>query len=159
MKQVRNVLLVVALVGLALAGCSSDNKSDSSTSTTGVTVATTGAGTTVNVVVSDTKGLDGPMTMTASPASVPAGKVTFVVKNTGTIEHEMVVLKTDTAFDKLAVDADGKVSEDTTIGEVAEFAAGTTQSVTLDVTAGQYALVCNIAKHYGVGMRVALTAT
>jgi uncharacterized cupredoxin-like copper-binding protein len=159
MKQVRNVLLAVALVGLALAGCSSDSKSGSSTSTTGVTVATTGAGTTVNVVVGDTKGLDGPMTMTVSPASVPAGKVTFVVKNTGTIEHEMVVLKTDTAFDKLAIDADGKVSEDTSIGEVAEFAAGTTQSVTLDVTAGQYALVCNIAKHYGMGMRVALTAT
>ena len=158
MKSVRNVLLVVSLVGLALAGCSSDSKS-SSTTTTGVTTPTTGAGTTVNIVVSDTKGTDGPMTMTVSPASLPAGKITFVVKNTGTIEHEMVVVKTDTAFDKLAVDAEEKVSEDTSVGEVPEFAAGTTDSVTLDMEPGQYALVCNIAKHYGMGMRAAFTVT
>ena len=32
----------------------------------------------------------------------PAGDVTFVVKNAGTIEHEMIVLKTDTPFDQAA---------------------------------------------------------
>lgn len=158
MKRVQAVLLVLVVVGLTLAGCSSDDDSDTS-ATTGVTVPTTGGGTTVNIEVSDTQGVDGPMTMTVSPASVPAGSVTFVVKNTGTIEHEMVVLKTDAAVDELAVDAEDKVSEDTSIGEVPEFAAGTTDSVTLDVTAGNYVLVCNIAKHYGMGMRAAFAAT
>ena len=35
------------------------------------------------------------MTMTATPSTVPAGNVTFIVKNTGTIDHEAVVLKLD----------------------------------------------------------------
>ena len=35
------------------------------------------------------------MTLTLSPATAPAGDVTFVVKNTGTIVHEAVVLKTE----------------------------------------------------------------
>ena len=159
MKRVQAALLVLVVIGFTLASCSSDSDNDSSSTTTGVTVPTTAAGTTVNIELSDTQGVDGPMTMTVSPASVPAGKVTFVVKNSGTIEHEMVVLKTDEAVDGLAVDAEGKVSEDTSIGEVPEFAADTTDSVTLDVTAGKYVLVCNIAKHYGMGMRAAFSAT
>ena len=161
MIKVRTTLSLFAVGGLLLSGCSSDNKSTTTTTTGGggVTVTTAATGTTVNVEVGDTKGLDGPMTMTVSPATVPAGKVTFVVKNTGTINHEMVVLKSDAALDGLAVDTEGKVSEDTTIGEVGEFEAGKTKSVTLDVKAGRYILVCNIAKHYGMGMRAAFSAT
>ena len=40
------------------------------------------------------------MTLTVSPATAPAGDVTFVVKNTGTIDHEAVVLKTNVPFNK-----------------------------------------------------------
>ena len=42
--------------------------------------------------------------------------MTFTVKNTGTIKHEMVVLKTDAT--SLTVGSDGKVSEETSAGEV-----------------------------------------
>ena len=70
-----------------------------------MTVPASSSGTTVNMVVGDTQGVNGPMTLTADPSSVPAGDVTFTVKNTGTIDHEVVVLKTDTAFDKLEVGA------------------------------------------------------
>ena len=110
------------------------------------------------VEVGDTTGVDGPMTMTVSPASVPAGKVTFTLKNTGTIEHEMVVLKTDTPVDQLVV-TDGKVSEKDSQGEVPELAAGKTGTVTLDLAAGNYVLVCNIKDHYPMGMRAAFTVT
>ena len=58
---------------------------------------------TVHVTVSDTRGLGGPMTLTASPATAPAGDVTFVVKNTGTIDHEAVVLKTSDPYNKIPI--------------------------------------------------------
>ena len=122
------------------------------------------SGTTVNVVVGDTKGTDGPMTLTVSPASVPAGDVTFTVKNTGTIDHEMVVLKTDVAFDQLPVGKSepDKVDESANIGETGDPALkpGETRSFTIKaMEAGQYVLVCNIAKHYAMGMRAAFTVT
>ena len=125
--------------------------------------------TTVNVALGDTHGA-GPMTLTLSPATVPAGDVTFVVKNNGTIAHEAVVLKTDTPFDKLPI-ADGgdppvpvktgadKVSEDTNIGETGDpnLDPGVTRTFTIKhMTAGNYVVVCNIAQHYGKGMRAAL---
>jgi uncharacterized cupredoxin-like copper-binding protein len=132
--------------------------------TLGAGVTTAGAAaaptTTVNVVVGDTAGLKAPMTMTVDPVSAPAGKVKFSVTNNGTILHEMVVLKLKgtTTYDKLPVSAN-KVSEATTAGEVGNVPKGKTKSVTLKLKAGNYVLVCNIAKHYGLGMRAAFTVT
>ena len=148
-----------------LAGCGSSSKSSSSTNPTVATTTTTaGTATTVNVVLGDTKGLNGNMTMVVSPATAPAGKVTFVVKNNGTITHELIVLKTDTAYSSLPITDAGdppapvatganKVSETTSAGETGDVAKGETKSVTLDLESGKYVLVCNIAQHYGLGMR------
>ena len=58
---------------------------------------------TVNVTLSDQSGVNAPMAVTPSSCVAAAGNVTFVVKNTGTVEHEMIVLKTDTPFDQLPV--------------------------------------------------------
>jgi uncharacterized cupredoxin-like copper-binding protein len=123
----------------------------------------------VHVTVADTSGEAGTMTLTASPDAVPAGDVTFVVKNTGTIEHEAVVLKTDVAFDKLPITYGGdppapvktggnKVSEDTNIGETGDpnLQPGDTRVFTINnMSAGNYVIVCNLAGHYGKGMRAA----
>ena len=154
-----------ALTVLAVAGCGGSSSSTSSTSAGGggVTVPAS-SGTTVNVVVGDTKGTDGPMTLTATPGSVPAGDVTFTVKNSGTIDHEVVVLKTDTAFDQLAVGKSepDKIDETANIGETGDPALkpGETRSFTVKaMTAGKYVLVCNIAKHYAMGMRAPFTVT
>ena len=113
------------------------------------------------------------MTLTVSPATVPAGDVTFVVKNTGTIEHEAVVLKTNIPFDKLPITYGGdppvpvktgadKVSEDTNIGETGDpnLKPGDTRTFTIkNMTAGNYVIVCNIADHYGKGMRAPFTVS
>ena len=118
--------------------------------------------TTVDVAVGDTAGVDGPMTMTVSPETAPAGKVKFVVTNEGTILHEFVVLKLkgSTTFDELAVNPKtDEVSESTNVGEIGNLPKGKTKSKTLKLKAGNYALVCNIAKHYGLGMRSAFTVT
>ena len=122
-------------------------------------VARATAATTVVVTVGDTTGLAGPMTLTAAPDTAPAGKVTFKVTNNGTILHEMVVLKlkAGTTYDQLKVNSKNEVSESTTVGEVGNVPKGKTKSVTLKLKKGNYVLVCNIAKHYMLGMRAAFT--
>ena len=126
----------------------------------------------MNVALGDTNGA-GPMTLTLSPSTVPAGDVTFVVKNNGTIVHEAVVLKTNIPYDKIPIDNAGdppapvntganKVSEDTNIGETGDpdLEPGGTRTFTIKhMTAGNYVVVCNIADHYAMGMRAALTVT
>jgi uncharacterized cupredoxin-like copper-binding protein len=158
----------VTLALLAVGCGKSNNDSGSSTTTSGgLTVTTVASGTKVDVTLGDTNGLNGMMTMTVAPQSVPAGNVTFTVKNNGTIDHEMVVLKTDTPFDQLPVTFGGdppakvssggdKVDESTSVGETGDpnVKPGETRTFTVkDMAAGNYVLVCNIAKHYGMGMR------
>jgi uncharacterized cupredoxin-like copper-binding protein len=151
--------MVMLIAAAVVAGCSSDSDDAASTTTTGggVTVPS-GDGATVAVDLADTEGTDGPMTMTAVPDTAASGPVAFTAENTGTIEHEMVVLKTETPGDQLTV-TDGKVSEDDSVGEIPEFAQGTTASATLDLEAGSYVLVCNIKDHYELGMWTAFTVT
>lgn len=144
MRHLRKTLVVLPLVVFPLTACSSDSA--------------TSAATTISVQVHDVPDSD-QWPLAPTPATAVAGKVTFSVKNTGTIQHEMVVLKTHTPFDQLQVDAAGKVGEDASVGEVSEFAAGSTKSVQLDLSAGSYVLVCNIEGHYGKGMRAAFTVT
>ena len=102
-------------------------------------------------------------------ASVPAGDVTFDVTNAGTqFKHEFVVMKTDLAPDVLPKSAEGKVDESaagiSNLGEVEELEMGATKSLTLNLKAGKYVLVCNIVEaagghesHYVKGMRTAFT--
>ena len=171
------MLVAMALGAAILAGCSSSSKSSTSTATTagsssgGVTVPSGTSGTTVTVTASDTKGLGGPMTLVPSVTSVSAGDVSFTVKNTGTIEHEMIVLKTDTPFDKLPIVDGGdppapvtsgadKVDEGASVGETGDpnLQPGESRTFTIKgLAAGNYVLVCNIAQHYGLGMRAAFT--
>lgn len=145
---------------MLLASCSSDSDSDSSSDTTaassgGVTVTTGGEGTPVAVEAGDIS--DTEQYLTPEPTSVPAGPTTFTFTNAGNREHEMVVLATDTPADQLEVNAEDKVSEDDSLGEVPETPEGETGTITLDLEAGNYVLVCNIAEHYGQGMYAAFT--
>ena len=103
--------------------------------------------------------------------SVPAGSVTFRAKNIGPDDpHELVVMKTDLAPDKLPTAEDGKADEEGAgvelIGEIEEFAVDGEEEITFDLAPGQYVLLCNIVEeeadgtmesHYKEGMHTAFT--
>ena len=100
--------------------------------------------------------------ITPASSTAKAGEVTFKATNTGGIEHELVVFKTDLAPDKLPVKGDIVDEEGAglqAIDEIAEFAAGKTESKAMTLTAGSYVLICNVETHYAQGMRATLTVT
>jgi uncharacterized cupredoxin-like copper-binding protein len=96
--------------------------------------------------------------------SAAAGSVTFQITNGGTVVHEFVVLKTDLAADKLPLDTStGVVSEDTAgltvVDEVEDIAVGATPSLTVDLPAGHYVVICNLPAHYAGGMHTDFTTS
>ncbi|MSQ35609.1 MAG: hypothetical protein EXR63_00485 [Dehalococcoidia bacterium] len=94
----------------------------------------------------------------ANQQTVKAGKVNLTLHNRGSIEHELIVVRTDLAPDKLPV-KDGKadVPESEIIVHVHDVRAGARRSVSLELARGAYALICNIPAHYQSGMYLALT--
>ena len=94
-----------------------------------------------------------------SQNSIPAGKVTFVLKNAGTITHELVIVKTDLAMDKMPMQGEDplKVDESASIGEIGDVEAGQTKEDIFDLAPGNYILICNEQSHYMSGMHIAFT--
>ncbi|MEO7664109.1 MAG: hypothetical protein ABIV26_03220 [Candidatus Limnocylindrales bacterium] len=104
--------------------------------------------------------------ITLSATKLKAGSITFNIKNAGDKEHEFVVRKTALTSDKLPLNADGEVSEDSTelspVGdpsEVAEIKSGSSdRSLTVTLQPGHYVIFCNLhvddLLHYQKGMHV-----
>ena len=109
-------------------------------------------GGTVSATVSDMK-------ITLDRTSVPAGEITFVVKNSGAVVHELVVLQTGVAQDKIAMDMDeaGKMDETGNVGETGDVDAGGSKTFTVTLPAGHYVLMCNEVGHYAAGMHMTFT--
>lgn len=106
-------------------------------------------------------------TVVPSAASVAAGKIYFLADNQGPDDpHELVIVKTSLAPDELPI-VDGRVNEDVVeiIDEIEPFKPGTKASIVLELEAGTYVLLCNIAEeeegelesHVELGMRTAFT--
>jgi uncharacterized cupredoxin-like copper-binding protein len=101
-----------------------------------------------------------------SQATVEAGKVYFLVENAGPEHpHEMVIVRTDLGPLDLPFQ-DNKVPEDEVdiVDEIEEFAPDSSASLTVELTAGKYLLICNISEedpeigsHYKKGMVAAFT--
>ena len=92
--------------------------------------------------------------------SVPtakAGTVKFGIKNEGGMEHSFELIKTDLPFDKLPTTADAKAKEDGLVKQVKSLGVGKVEVVTAVLAAGNYVIICNVAGHYQLGMRAALT--
>ncbi len=100
--------------------------------------------------------------ITATPSSAPAGEISFVVSNAGSMDHEFVIIKTDLAVDALPVVGD-QVDENAAgiqvIDEIEPFAPGAQQSISVNLESGAYVLICNLPGHYQMGMRTSFTVT
>jgi uncharacterized cupredoxin-like copper-binding protein len=159
--------IAIAAISLTLAACgsSSSGAADSSTSTpAAATTATTAATTTAPAAVTKAKtvavvlGKPNEFSLIPAPTSVPAGKVTFVVTNRGSMVHEMVVVPAPNGAAALK-QPDGSASEAGSKGEVADLAAGATGRLTVTLPAGKYALLCNLPGHFAGGMYADFTVS
>ena len=82
------------------------------------------------------------------------GKVTFVVKNAGKLDHEFVVIRSNKAAGQLAKAGTEEAPEKGAVGEIAEIAPGQTKKLALKLVQGHYALICNFAGHWNNGQFV-----
>lgn len=78
-------------------------------------------------------------TITFPSSSIRAGKVTFVVKNEGSIEHNFVIENAGVEVDAIQ--------------------PGQSKQVTVDLKPGTFNVVCNIPGHAEAGMKTTLTVT
>jgi uncharacterized cupredoxin-like copper-binding protein len=115
----------------------------------------TPSGTPVNVLLEDFK-------VQRDAAVVPAGPVRFSVLNQGPTTHELIVVRTDRAPDKLPLQDDGLTVDEEGPGvELLDEAEGLDiddrQTMVLGLTPGHYVMYCNLEGHYLGGMYAALT--
>jgi uncharacterized cupredoxin-like copper-binding protein len=138
MRTSRTLAAAFAGLVLSLAACSS-------------AASPTPSGTTITGTLTEYK-------IALSAVTAPAGAITFNVKNAGTMIHEFVILKTDTLAAKLPLTgATVKEADFTKPGEVPETDPGKSGTVTLNLQAGHYAIICNLAGHVANGMVVDFT--
>jgi uncharacterized cupredoxin-like copper-binding protein len=112
-------------------------------------------GTPVNVLLEDFK-------VRQDRGVVPAGTVSFRVRNQGPTTHEVIVVRTDRAPDKLPLQRDGLTVDEEGPGvelldEVEGLDIDDRQTMVLGLAQGHYVLYCNLEGHYLGGMYAALT--
>jgi hypothetical protein len=112
-------------------------------------------GTPVNVRLDDFR-------LRRDVAVVPAGTVVFRILNEGPTTHEVSVIRTDRAPEKLPLERDGlTINEDAPgmdfINEAEGLDIGDRRTLALPLPAGNYVLYCNMDGHYLGGMHAPLT--
>ena len=97
------------------------------------------------------------MTVTTSVKRVAPGKVTFIIRNSGSVVHELVVLRSSGGAASLPVKHFKAVEDEkATIGEAEDLEPGKSTRLTLNLRPGRYILLCNVVGHYQLGMRTSL---
>jgi len=153
--------VLVAVLSVAGCGGGDDGDTSSTTSTAAeeeapVNTGGAGGGRPLEIKMGD-------YFFSPSAATAKAGKATIVAPNEGTVEHELVVFKTNLDPAKLPTESNGGVDEEKLDeiaeeeGEVADVAAGETKSGNFELTPGKYVIFCNLPGHYAQGMYGTLT--
>ena len=112
-------------------------------------------GTPVNVLLEDFK-------VREDAAVVPIGTVSFRIRNQGPTSHELIVVRTDRAPDKLPLQRDGLTVDEEGPGvklvdDVGGLDIDDRETLVVDLAAGHYVMYCNFEGHYLGGMYAALT--
>jgi uncharacterized cupredoxin-like copper-binding protein len=153
--QAARVLIAPAMVIALIPACSNDDDAGGSPS------AFVDSGGSVAVTVQE-------WSVIPVPPDAPAGSVTFNITNKGPDdEHEFVVIKSDLDPGALPTDETGAVVETgegmEVVDEVEAIPVGDSPTLTVDLEAGAYVLICNIydetekESHYQQGMRTSFT--
>ena len=168
----RPIILSAAAAALAAgtlltAACGdSDSESSSTTAPATTSAATTSAATTPSTsgaaaaasAVTVVLGKPQEFSLVPSVASVPAGKVTFKVTNSGKILHEMVVVPAPGGSESLK-QPDGTASEAGAPGEAPDVETGQTKTFTVTLKPGTYSLLCNLPGHFANKMYADFTVS
>ena len=130
-----------------------------------IAVASIGALTLLSACGGDSGGVGvtlADFSVTPDENSASAGDVTFDVTNDAEQSHEFVVIKTDLAEDQLPLDDEG-VDEGAdgveVVDEIEDVGGGSEQSLTVNLDAGSYVLICNLPGHFAQGMHAAFTVS
>jgi uncharacterized cupredoxin-like copper-binding protein len=86
--------------------------------------------------------------ITPSTTHARAGTVTFVARNKGRLEHELVVIRSNRPASGLPLEGGG-ANEAGSRGEIDGVPPGKTAHLTLDLRPGRYVLICNRSDHRG----------
>jgi uncharacterized cupredoxin-like copper-binding protein len=167
--SIAGTTLAAAVLAAGLSGCA--NEEDASAQEE---AATTTATSVAEEVLPATEavidmGAPGEFAMRPQPAELDAGEVTFTVANDGTIEHEVLIMRSDLDSGDLPVDANGAAIERDLVTPMGaghdgdyhglHLKAGRQEELSLDLPAGEYVLVCNLPGHYQAGMHANLTVS
>ena len=147
-KTVTRVVTTSAGAGTA-SGAASSGAAAAGSTAAGTGSSATGAGSTA--ALPHAVGIKlAEFSVTPNVPQAAAGKVTFNVQNAGQVPHEFVVLRTDKKASDL-LNKSGEADEGGNVGEIGDLQPGQAKHVTLKLSAGHYALICNLPGHYKAG--------
>jgi uncharacterized cupredoxin-like copper-binding protein len=98
------------------------------------------------------------MRVGAAPLKIAAGRITFVARNAGSVDHEMVVVRRPSAG-TLPLAGYKADEHGLNMGEIEGIKPGKSGTLTLTLKRGRYLLICNVPGHYQLGMTTQITAT
>jgi uncharacterized cupredoxin-like copper-binding protein len=158
-------MALAAIAAIFAVGCGSDSgttttteNEDGTAATENETAAGGGAGASLEIKMGD-------FFFAPKDTTAQAGATTIEAPNDGSVEHELVVFKTNMDPAKLPTEANGEVNEEKmdkvaeSAGEIADVEAGETKSGKFNLTPGKYVVFCNLPGHYAQGMYGTLTVT